>query len=212
VASSVKRRGRANLAKARFTVVRRTNRSLLVSAGGSLFSANAGTSQLSRTGAIVAAKLRIAKGKVSVAKAQDVGQASTLELPGIFAGLADGVLQLTNGIAVPVPEGLAIERYPGDEDRLLVSLGPNGSFTLIAIDKELESMGYVTAVSPTSITVGGVTCTVRGDLDLSDVVVGDSGFLSCSLINGVLVAEGYEYEPLDEAIDNVESDEEGLYS
>ena len=194
-ATSVKRRGLAVAAKARVVVVRRAGSSLLVSAGDSLFTLSAGVSQVSRPGAVVDARLRTTKGKVAVVKAKEVGQASTVVLTGLFDSLTDNVLRLTNGLSVATPEAFALFKQRRDEVLLLVTVGPDGSFALVASDLESEAAGTVMAVSAESMTVGGVTCAVPEDVDVTDVVVGDLAFLSCSLVDGKLVADGYELEP-----------------
>jgi hypothetical protein len=205
-ATSVKRRGRVRAAKARFLLVRRSGRSLLVSAGGSTFPLAAGPrARVSAPGAIVAARLRVAKGKVAVAKATEVGRTPTLELSGRVTGLADGVLRLDNGVAVTVPAGVEPALQAGDEVELLVAVGADGSLTLLAIDGEIEVYGPLTAVAPGSLTVGAVTCAVPGGLDVSDLVLGDTVQVLCSVVNGVLTADelevddpGVEDEPIDE--------------
>jgi hypothetical protein len=202
-ASAIKRRGRAGSAKLRFTLLRRTGREYLVTAGGSTFTLKAGRGAgVSRAGAVVAARLRVAKGKVAVAKARQVGQATTLELTGRFDG---AVLRVAGGIAVTVPAGVELALEAGDEVELLVAVGADGTFTLLAIEGEIEAYGAVAAVSAGSITVGAVTCAVPEDLDVSDVVVGDVAYVFCSVAGGVLVAEELE---LDEAFEDEPFDDE----
>jgi hypothetical protein len=198
-ASAIKRRGHAAGAKLRFTLIRRAGREYLVTAGGSTFTLKAGRGAgVSRPGAIVAARLRVAKAKVAVAKAKAAGQVATLELSGRFAGLDGGVLRLAVGasapVAVAVPAGIEPALQVGDAIELLVAVGADGSFTLLAIDGELEAHGAVTAVTAASISVGAVTCAVPEDLDVSDVVVGDLATLYCSLVGGVLTAAELELD------------------
>jgi hypothetical protein len=198
-ASAIKRRGHAGGAKLRFTLIRRAGREYLVTAGGSTFTLRAGRGAgLSRPGAIVAARLRVAKRKVVVAKARPAGQVSALTLDGRFAGLDGGVLRLAVGasapVAVAVPAGIEPALQVGDAIELLVAVGADGSFTLLAIDGELEAHGAVTAVTAASISVGAVTCAVPEDLDVSDVVVGDLATLYCSLVGGVLTAAELELD------------------
>ena len=191
-ASAVKRRGQAGSAKLRFTLLQRAGRDALVIAGGSSFTLKAGAVAL--PGAIVAARLKIGKGKVAVAKAKQVGQVTTLELTARFTG---GVLRLEGGMPVAVPGGVELALEEGDEVKVLVAIGADGSFTLMAIDGAIEAYAGVAAVSPTSITVGAVTCAVPEDLDVSDILVGDVAYVYCSLVNGVLTADELELdEPL----------------
>ena len=188
-ASAVKRRGRAGAAKLRFTLLRRTGRDALVTAGGSTFTLKGGAVKL--PGAIVSARLKVAKGKVSVARAKQVGQATTLTLGGRFAG---GALRLDGGLTVTVPAGVELALDEGAAVQLLVSVGADGTFTLVAIDGRLDVSGAVAAVSPASITVGAVTCAVPEDLDVSDIAVGDTVYVSCSLVGGVLTADELELD------------------
>ena len=124
---------------------------------------------------------------------------------GRFAGFADGVLRLDVGagtlLSVAVPAGVEPALQAGDEVRLLV----DGSFNLIAIDGEIEVYGALTAVAPGSLSVGAVTCAVPEDLDISDLVAGDTVSVYCSLVDGVLTADelelddpGFDDEPFDE--------------
>ena len=189
----VKRRGRVGATKARFTVLARADRSLVVSAGGTTFAVGAGAAAPS-PGAVVAARLRLAGGKATVAKARTLAQLTRLELNGRFAGFADGVLRLDVGagtlLSVTVPAGVEPALQAGDEVELLV----DGSFNLIAIDGEIEVHGALTAVAPGSLSVGAVTCAVPEDLDVSDLVVGDAVLVVCSLVDGVLTAGELELD------------------
>jgi len=55
------------------------------------------------------------------------------------------------------------------------------------INEKSEARGLVSAVSSTSITVGGLTCTIPSDLasKLSTVKVNDRAEIKCSLVSGV---------------------------
>ncbi len=197
--STVKRRGRAGAARLRFTLIRRAGREALVTAGGSTFALKAGGA-VSRAGALVAARLKVVKGKVSVAKSRQVGQAGTLELRGRVVDLAGGVLRLAVGgsgpVAIAVPAGAAPALEPGDLVTVLVAVGADGSFTVVAVDGELEAHGAIAAVGGGSITVGAVTCAVPEDLEVSDLVAGDVITLYCALVGGVLTAEDLEFDDL----------------
>ena len=194
----VKRRGRAGAAQARLTVVGRADRALVAMAGGTTFGLRSGA-EVPAPGAVVVAKLRLAGGKATVTKLRQIGQAATLTLRGRFAGLDGGMLRLDSGVAVTVPAGVEPALEVGDEVELLV----DGSFNLIAIDGEIEVYGALTAVAPDSISVGAVTCAVPEDLDVSDLVVGDTVLVFCTLVDGALTAEDLELddEPFDEEED-----------
>jgi hypothetical protein len=225
-AAAVKRRGRAGAVKARFTLVRRAGREYIVSAGASTFALRAGRgSGVSTAGAVVSARLRVAGGKAAVAKAKQVGQAATVELDGRFVDLTAGVLRLAVGaqdpVAVAVPAGVEPALEAGVAVELLAAVGADGSFTLLAIDGEIEAYGAVAAVTGASITVGAVTCAVPEDLDVSDVLVGDVANLFCSVVGGVLTAGelelddfglgdgdlGFEDEPVDDGDAGFEPEE-----
>jgi Domain of unknown function (DUF5666) len=199
----VKRRGRAGAATARLTLVGRADRALVAMAGGTTFGLRS-SAAVPAPGALVVAKLRLAGGKATVTKLRQVGQASTLTLRGRFAGFDGGVLRLEGGIAVTVPAGVQPALELGAEVELLV----DAAFSLIAIDGELEVYGVLTAIAPTSLTVGTVTCAVPEDLDVSDLVVGDSVLVYCALVDGVLTAEDLELD--DEGlVDDPFDEEEG---
>lgn len=199
----VKRRGRADAARARFTLVGRTDRALVALAGGTTFGLRSGVA-VPAPGAVVVAKLRVAGGKATVTKLRQVGQVSTLTLRGRFAGFDGGVLRLDSGVAVTVPAGVEPALEVGDEVELLV----DGSFNLIAIDGEIEVYGALTAVAPDSISVGAVTCAVPEDLDVSDLVVGDTVLVHCALVDGVLTAEELELDDSGEPYDEEEDPED----
>jgi hypothetical protein len=202
----VKRRGRAGAAKARFTVLARANRTLVASAGGTTFMLGAGTAAPA-PGAVVAARLRLGAGKATVTRLRPLAQLTRLELNGRFAGFANGVLQLDVGagtlLSITVPAGVEPALQAGAEVELLV----DGSFNLIAINGEIEVYGALTAVAPDSLSVGAVTCAVPEDLDVSDLVVGDTVLVFCSLVDGMLTAdaleldEPFEDEPFEEELE-----------
>ena len=205
-ARRVKRRGRAGVAKARFTVLARADRALVVSAGGTTFTLGAGAAAPA-PGSVVAARLRLARGAATVASVRALAQLTRLELTGRFAGFAGGVLRLDVGagiqLSIAVPAGVEPALQPGDEVELLV----DGALNLIAIGGEIEVHGALTAVAPDSLSVGAVTCAVPEDLDVSDLVVGDTVLVFCSLVDGVLTAgdleldEPFEDEPIEDELE-----------
>jgi hypothetical protein len=199
----VKRRGRAGSAQARLTVVGRADRALVAMAGGTTFGLRS-DAEVPAPGAVVVAKLRLAGGKATVTKLRQIGQAATLTLRGRFAGFDGGMLRLDSGVAVRVPAGVEPALQVGDEVELLV----DGSFNLIAIDGEIEVYGALTAVAPDSISVGAVTCAVPEDLDVSDLVVGDTVLVFCSLVDGVMTAEDLELDDSGEPFDEEEDPEQ----
>ena len=160
-------------------------------------------------GAVVAARLRLAGGKATVAKVRPLGQADAARARRAASPASPTAsLRLDVGagtlLSVTVPAGVEPALQAGDEVELLV----DGSFNLIAIDGEIEVYGALTAVAPDSLSVGAVTCAVPEDLDVSDLVVGDTVLVVCSLVDGVLTADELELdepwlddEPFDEELE-----------
>jgi hypothetical protein len=136
----VKRRGRAGSVKLNATVVARTGRDYVVSAGGSTFALRAGRrARAAGPGALVAARLKVVKGKVTAKKVRQTGLATTLELEGTFVDAAEGSLRVKVAgalVTVLVPAGVGIWDEPGDEVALTVTVGPDGAFTLVADPEE----------------------------------------------------------------------------
>jgi hypothetical protein len=132
----LKRRGRAGSVKLNAAVVAGTGRDYVVTAGGSTFSLRAGRRAAPVTpGALVAARLKLAKGKATVKRIRPVGQAATLALEGVVVAVAEGSLQVKVAgavVTVLVPAGVEVWEEPGDEVALTVTVGADGSFTLVA--------------------------------------------------------------------------------
>jgi len=215
-AAAVKRRGRPASARLRATLVRRAGGEYLLSAGSSTFAVRAGRgARVSRAGAIVAARLRVAKGKVAADKVREVGQATTIELEGRFLDAGDGTLRIAVGaqgpVTVAVPAGVEPVLEAGDDVELLVAVGADGGFTLLAVDGEIELYGAITALAPGSVSVGAVSCAVPADLDVSDLLVGDVVLLACAVSNGVLIAEELELDDLGLDEDDLPFDDDEPY-
>ena len=195
--AGVKRLGRAKSVAVRGTLVRRAGRELVLSAGSSTFALRTARPAVTGApGALVSAKLKLAKGRLIAKKVRLAGQAATLELEGTVAGFDGTTLQLAveapGALPVAVPAGVELTAETGDEVELAVAIG--GGFTLLAVDGEINVLGAIGAVSPGSISVGAVTCAVPEYLDVSDLLAGDSVFLTCVLSGGALTADEIELD------------------
>jgi len=196
-ASALKRLGRAKTAKVRGALVRSAGRDYVISSGASTFTLRAArVAAPTPAGAVVHADLKVAKGKVAIAKLRTAGQAATLELEGTLAGFDGSTLSLrvegSGAVTVAVPAAVELTAETGDDVELLVTAGP--VLGLLAVDGEIEAYGAVAAVAPTAITVGGVTCAVPDYLDLTDIVAGDTVYLVCVAEDGVLTADEVELD------------------
>lgn len=149
---------------------------------------------------------------------QTVGEATAVELEGIALGLQDDVLRIAvarrGEVCISVPEGL-LSGAPiaGDQIEVVVSVGPDGSFTLVALDSEdgehedgdhrieideetseVEAGGILGALSPQSVSVvvgsQAITCLVPAEADLSAFMVGEEVEARCVLVDGVAGAAG----------------------
>ncbi len=195
--AAVKRLGRAKRGAVRGALVRRSGRELVLAAGGSTFALRTARPAVAGApGALVSAKLKIAKGKVSAQRIRLAGQATTLELEGTVAGFDGATLQLAveapGTVPVAVPAGVELTAETGDEVELAVTVG--GGFTLLAVDGEINVAGAIAAVSPGSITIGAVTCAVPEYLDVGDLLAGDPVFATCLLSGGTLTLDEIEYD------------------
>lgn len=68
-----------------------------------------------------------------------------------------------------------------------VELGPGRCQSVKTVKQRSEARGTVSAVSPTSITVAGLTCTVPANLQarVAKLAVNDRAEIHCSLVSGV---------------------------
>lgn len=239
--------GKAKRTRVRGAVVDRNASRYLVSAGGSVFTvkSKAGSRKLRRArassaavdvGDVIVSDVRIAANGLDEQRTRDVGNVSALELEGLFLSLENGVLTLAvekrGAVEVAVPADLDIEApAPGEELELLVSINPDGGFTLIALadedggidfdheDATVEIEGTVAALTDTSITVqgpGGVslTCAISAGATLTAFAVGDEVELECvagadgGFILQELESETAEFELEDEDEDEDEEEDE----
>jgi hypothetical protein len=229
-------RGVASKARVRATVVQRSGGRYLVSAGSSTFAiGERGRARAAAAGPqpgdIVVADLRLGAAGPVGTRLREVGQASMLEVEGIFLDAADGSLRIAverrGLVTIAVPAEQPVSATAGDEVEAVVSVAADGSFTLVALkgdgdddeqdhgfdfdaeDGEIDVEGVITAVAPTSVTVAAgadasVTCDVPADVSVADFVVGDQVELVCR------VTESGTFELLTLASDEYEVDAQDL--
>jgi hypothetical protein len=195
--AGVKRLGRAKAVAVRGTLVRRSGRELLLAAGGSTFAVRTARPAVSGApGALVSAKLKVAKGRLTAHKVRLSGQATMLEIEGTIASFDGATLQIAveapGTVPVAVPAGVELTAGIGDEVEVVVAVG--AGFTLLAVDGEIDVAGTITAVSPGSITIGAVTCAVPEYLDVGDLLTGDPVFATCLLSGGTLTLDEIEFD------------------
>jgi hypothetical protein len=206
--AGVKRLGRGKAATVRGTLVRRSGRELVLTAGSSTFAVRTARPAVSGApGALVSAKLKVVKGRLTAHRVRLSGQAVTLEIEGTIASFDGATLQIAveapGTVPVAVPAGVELTAGTGDEVELTVAVG--AGFTLLAVDGEIDVLGAIAAISPGSITVGAVTCAVPEYLDVGDLLAGDQVFATCLLSGGTLTLDEIE---LDEPSLGDEPDEE----
>ena len=141
-------RGVAKRARVRGTVVQRSAKRYLVSAGGSTFAiakrrsakASASAARSAQAGDVVVVDVKLGDDGCSADDLKAVGQSDKVEIEGIFLDLKDGVMRLgvehKGLVEVKVPEGIQVSAQPGDEVELIASIAEDGTFTLVALHAE----------------------------------------------------------------------------
>lgn len=148
-AQSIKKIGLGKRAKLRALVVKRTSRTLYVSAGQSVFTlalrkGAAGFATNGRTlraGDRITATATVGKAQVFCDDVTPVGHDDQIQLEGIYLSTDGSVLSLAvHGrglVKVNVPDGFALpDMNAGDELSLLATVQPDGTFTLVSLDDE----------------------------------------------------------------------------
>lgn len=239
-------KGRSASARVRGTVVgqdRRTGRTF-VSAGNSVVAIRAGSARSARSAAAelqagdrVLTRVRFRSGSSALRATgmQEVGEATVVELEGIALGVQDGVLRIAvarrGAVSISVPEGLLREApAEGDQIEVVVSVAPDGSFTLVALDSEdgdhedgdhgievddeegeIKAEGILGAISPKSVSVfvgnEALTCSVPAGVDLSAFTVGEEVEARCLLVDGVAVLRELESEHVE-----FETEDDGTFT
>ena len=217
-ANAFKQLRRARHAHVRATVVKRAGRWLYLSGGHSVFA----LSLRNRAGAKLHAGDRVLT-TASVGRRQlfcddvtPIGHDDQLELEGIYLSTEGDVLSIAvHGrglVKVAVPDGFELtDLKAGDELSLLVTVEPDGSFTLVSLDDEdanddgsdddgvdmgdnwFSVTGVLSSLSATQVGVDverhshPVRCGVPPKLDLSGFVVGQFVEMSCKYVDGRFV-------------------------
>ncbi len=216
--------GRAARVKVRATVVRRLAAGYLVSAGGSTFSlslrrashgrhaaAAAVATPALEPGDVILATADPTGGDLQVAKVQVTGQSPMAELQGILVSTTAGQLSIAvehqGLVTVAVPAGMTVQGAPGDEVELMVSVGSDGTFTLVSAagddqsdrhdsgfqydgeSGQVEVHGLITALAADAVTVQAgqsapITCAVPAGVAVTGFAVGDQVELHCNAVGG----------------------------
>lgn len=211
--------GRVSRAVLRAVVVRNQVKlhRLLLTAGGSVFSVRAPARGFMshrdhRPGEKVEVRVRITSGGLGATSITTLGQASTLELEGIFLSVSGDQLRLAvehrGEVFVTIPAGFQLPQLkPGDEIELIVNVDATGAFTLVSVNSDdendddhqgtgedngrIEVHGAITQIGGAKITVqphGGspVECAVPTGVDLSGFQMNDRVEMKCANVNGTL--------------------------
>jgi hypothetical protein len=218
-AAAIKKIGLGRKARVRATVVKRARKRLYVSAGHSVFALGlrkrAGASL--RPGDRIAATATVGKARLFCDDVDPVGHTNELELEGIYLSTDENVLSLAvlhrGLVKVTVPDGLDVPEFePGDQVWLLVSVEPDGTFTLLSADNEEADdgdysdddgvdmddnyfivTGVLSALSSTSVAVDverhdePVRCAVPAKMNLAGFAVGQFVEMKCLLLEGHFV-------------------------
>jgi hypothetical protein len=188
-------------------------RRLILSAGGSVFAVRAGSGgrapagidgQGFGPGTRVKIRAKLTAAATWSADATETGRAKLVELEGIFLEQKDDGFDLAvvaRGLVhVDVPEGAVLPNFePGDQIRMLVLIGRDGSFTYVRGAEEgqggeprkpvapkegLEAQGVLAEKDPYSVTVRTeddkrVRCAVPAGMDLVIFRVGERVKIRC---------------------------------
>jgi hypothetical protein len=219
-ATSVKQLRRANRARLRATVVKRAGRKLYLSAGNSVFALGLrkGAGARLRPGDRVSASASFGRAQLFCDDVKPIGHDGQLELEGIYLSTEDGVLSLAvHGrglVKVAVPDGFELPGLsPGDEVALVVTVEPDGGFSLVSLDNEdahdasdtgggdgvdmgdnwFTVTGMLSSLSSGSVGVDverhpdPVRCSVPPGTELSGFAVGQLVEMSCKFVDGNFV-------------------------
>ena len=224
---SIRVAGRAGRAQLRAVLVRYQPklRRYLVSSGGSVLAIRAvmlrrlaSASGEARPGDTIETVVEIAEdGALESTGVTSTGHVESLELEGIFTGVSGATLQLAvvkrGLVSVAVPAGVTLPSLqPGDEIELLVSVGANGAFTLVALDgedddghgiafdenaDEVEVEGTLTSLSPLTVQPrhgAGLSCELPAGMTLTGLRVGARVELECVRAGDRLVVKELELQ------------------
>jgi len=217
-ARGTKQLRKAKRARVRATVVKRTRKKLYLSAGNSVFAfglrGKAGSKL--QPGDRVNASAAFGKTTIFCHDVTPIGHDDQLELEGIYLSTSDNVISLgVHGrglVKVNVPDDLDVpELNAGDEISVVVTVEPDGTFTLVSLDNEDESgdssgddgvdmgdnwfsvKGVISSLAAGSVAVEverhpePVRCAVPPKVDLSGFAKGQFVEMSCKLVEGRFV-------------------------
>jgi hypothetical protein len=143
LASRIKKIGLGTRVRVRGGVVKRSGRTLYLSAGHSVFALGLRGSAGSKlsAGDRVSATTSFGRATLFCDDVTPIGHDDQIELEGIYLSSGDGVLSLAvHGrglVKVTIPDGFELpDLTPGDEISLLATVEPDGTFTLDSIDDE----------------------------------------------------------------------------
>jgi len=220
--------GRARGAALRGVVVRHRGSTYLLSSGGSMLAVKVSSrgfamagSRGHRPGDIVSGRVQIGPNGLSAKGFHGEGHANGMELEGIFLGMTEsGQLRLAvrhrGEVFVTVPDGFQLPQLaPGDEIELIVSVGADGSFTLVSVQQDdendddhegidehqgkIEVEGTIGDLTDKTITVQSheaspVTCNIPAGMSLTGFAVNDRVEMKCRLVDGQLTLVKLEHQ------------------
>jgi hypothetical protein len=219
--------GRVSRAVLRGVVVRNEAKAhrLLLSAGGSVFSVRAPargfmSQRSNHAGEKVEVRVRIGAAGLGATSITTLGEASTLELEGIFLSVNGNQLRLAvehrGEVFVTIPGSMQLPQLsPGDEIELIVSVDASGAFTLVSVNNDdendgdhqgtgedngrVEVHGTITQIGGGTISVqphGGsaVQCAVPDGADLSAFKTNDRVEMRCAMVGGKLTLVRLKHE------------------
>ena len=150
-ARALRASGRVSRAVLRGVIVRDQTKlhRVLLSAGGSVFSVRAPARGFMshrghRAGEKVEVRVHITRGGLGAVSITTLGQASILELEGIFLSVNGDQLRLAvehrGEVFVTIPSGFQLPQLkPGDEIELVVGVDAGGAFTLVSVNGDDEN-------------------------------------------------------------------------
>ena len=218
-ATGIRMAGAARSATLRGIVVRNQQRlhRLLLSTGGSVLAVRSpsrgfASSRGPRAGTRVEVRVQITRNGLQATTLTSMGQASTLELEGIFLSVNGDQLRLAvehrGEVFVTIPAGFQLPQLQaGDEIEAIVSVDAAGAFTLVSVqtddendsdhqgigeeDGKIEVHGPITQLGGGTITVqphngSAIQCAVPAGTDLSGFQLQDTVEMKCADVGGTL--------------------------
>jgi hypothetical protein len=177
-AQGVKKIGLGKKARVRGSVAKRSQRTLYLSAGNSVFtlSLRSGAGSQLRVGDKVSATATVGRAQIFCDHVTPIGHDDQIELEGIYLSTEGGVLSLAvhhkGLVKVIVPDSYVLpDLTAGDEISLTATVASDGTLTLESIDNEDAVDGSGSSGNDGGVDMGDNWFTVAGILDS---VSGDS--------------------------------------